>query len=216
MRDFILAGDFNQDVDGEQMQRFMRENGLFKVHETLNGDVSENDTNTEGFVYSVISGPTHGTLTMNGDGTFTYTPDTDYNGFDEFTYQACDADGNCVTATVTIIVAPAGDDTLIIVPGFSPNGDNVNETFHIENIDSYPQNKLIIFNRWGNIVYEKSGYNTTSEWNGNSDEDGTMGDTKVPEGTYFYILETGPSSVNPNKPEENLSGFIVIKYSNNQ
>ena len=31
-----MAGDFNQDVEGEQMKRFMKENGLFEVHETLN------------------------------------------------------------------------------------------------------------------------------------------------------------------------------------
>jgi gliding motility-associated-like protein len=184
--------------------------------EVLNGDVSENDTNTDGFIYTVTSGTSNGTLTMNADGTFTYTPNADYNGFDEFSYEACDENGNCVSASVTIIVVPMGDDTITVAAGFSPNGDNVNETLHIENIDSYPQNKIIIFNRWGNVVYEKSGYSTASEWNGNADEDGAMGSTKVPEGTYFYVLETGPSSVNPSKEEEKLSGFIVIKYSNNQ
>jgi gliding motility-associated-like protein len=184
--------------------------------EVLNGDVSENDTNTDGFIYNVTSGTSNGTLTLNADGTFTYTPNADYNGFDEFTYEACDENGNCVSATVTIIVVPMGDDTITVAAGFSPNGDNVNETLHIETIDAYPQNKVTIFNRWGNVVYEASGYSSTSEWNGNASEDGAMGSTKVPEGTYFYVLETGPSSVNPDKAEEKLSGFIVIKYSNNQ
>ena len=36
MRDIILYGDFNQDIDSEQMQRFMRENGLLEIHENLN------------------------------------------------------------------------------------------------------------------------------------------------------------------------------------
>jgi gliding motility-associated-like protein len=194
------------------------ENDQYTVNEdeTLTGDVSENDSNTDGFTYTVTSGTSNGSLTLNSDGTFSYVPNTDYNGFDEFTYTACDNDGNCVEATVTIIVVPMGDDDITVAAGFSPNGDNVNETLHIENIDSYPQNKIIIFNRWGNVVYEKTGYSSISEWNGNADEDGAMGSTKVPEGTYFYVLETGPSSVNPDKPEEKLSGFIVIKYSNNQ
>lgn len=182
----------------------------------VSGNVSDNDTSTDGFTYTVTAGPSHGTLTMNADGSFTYTPSADYNGFDEFTYQACDGNGNCVNATVTIIVVPMGDDTLTVVPGFSPNGDNVNETFHIENIDAYPQNKVTIFNRWGNVVYEANGYSTSTEWNGNTDQDNTVGATKVPEGTYFYVIESGQSSINPNKPIEKLSGFIVIKYSNNQ
>jgi gliding motility-associated-like protein len=182
----------------------------------VSGNVSDNDTSTDGFTYSVTDGPSHGILTMNADGSFTYTPSTDYNGFDEFTYQACDGNGNCVSATVTIIVVPMGDDTLTVVPGFSPNGDNVNETFHIENIDAYPQNKVTIFNRWGNVVYENTGYSSSAEWNGNTDQDNTVGATKVPEGTYFYVIESGQSSINPNKPIEKLSGFIVIKYSNNQ
>jgi gliding motility-associated-like protein len=202
-------------IGGPQIEAI---NDQFTVNEdeVLNADVSENDINTDGFTYTITSGPSHGTITMNSDGTFTYTPNADYNGFDVFTYEACDGDGNCVSAEVTIIVVPMGDDNLTIAAGFSPNGDNVNETLHIENIDAYPQNKLTIFNRWGNVVYEKAGYNSSSEWNGNSDDDGTMGATKVPEGTYFYVLETGPSSINPDKPEEKLSGFIVIKYSNNQ
>jgi gliding motility-associated-like protein len=192
------------------------ENDQYTVNEDeiLNGDVSENDS--AGLTYTVESNVSNGTLVLNSDGSFTYTPNPDYNGFDEFTYQACDDQGNCVSATVTIIVAPVGDDEITIAAGFSPNGDNVNETLHIENIDSYPQNKLIIFNRWGNVVYERTGYSSNAEWNGNADEDGSMGDTKVPEGTYFYVLETGQSAVNPAKAPENLSGFIVIKYSNNQ
>ena len=43
VRDFILARDFNQDVDRDQMQRFMRENGLLEIHEHLN----ENDCGTK-------------------------------------------------------------------------------------------------------------------------------------------------------------------------
>jgi gliding motility-associated-like protein len=107
-------------------------------------------------------------------------------------------------------------DTVTVASGFSPNGDNVNETLQIENIEAYPQNKITIFNRWGNVVYEKAGYTNEAGWNGNTDEDGAMGSTKVPEGTYFYVLETGASTINPLKNPEQLSGFIVIKYSNNQ
>jgi len=36
VKDIIIAGDFNQDIDGDQMRKFMRENGLFEVHEMVN------------------------------------------------------------------------------------------------------------------------------------------------------------------------------------
>ena len=41
---------------------------------------------------------------MNSDGTYTYTPDANFNGTDEFTYQLCDANGDCSTATVSVTV----------------------------------------------------------------------------------------------------------------
>jgi gliding motility-associated-like protein len=194
------------------------ENDQYTVYEneTLTGNVAENDVNLDGFTFTVTSNVQNGTLVFNADGSFTYTPNAGASDFDEFTYEACDADGNCYTATVTIIIVEVETDDILVAAGFSPNGDNVNETLAIENIEFYPENKIIIFNRWGNVVYEKTGYTNAIGWNGNADEDGAMGSTKVPEGTYFYVLETGQSTLNANKAPENLSGFIVIKYSNNQ
>jgi len=192
-------------------------NDEYEVDEdaVLTDDVSSNDSNTSDLTYSLVSGTSNGTVVVEEDGSFTYTPNPDYNGTDSFVYSACDAFGNCYEATATIVVNPMEDDEITVSQGFSPNGDNVNETLHIENIDSYPQNKLVIFNRWGNIVYEKTGYSSDSEWNGNADDSGAMGNTKVPEGTYFYVLETGQSRLDASKAPEQLSGFIVIKYANN-
>lgn len=51
-----------------------------------------------------LTDPGHGTVKLNPDGSFVYTPTTDYNGLDSFTYQAEDGDGNTDTATVYIMV----------------------------------------------------------------------------------------------------------------
>ncbi len=180
---------------------------------SFDGDVSDNDNDTETFTYTVTNGPDHGTITMNEDGSFTYTPDPNYSGFDVFTYTACDETGNdCVTATVNIIIVEIADDILTIPAGFSPNGDQMNDTFQIENIDSFPANNLKIFNRWGNIVFEKDGYNSTEEWNGTTEAGGVVVGSKVPEGTYFYVLDPGPSSLNPNDEQKIVSGYLIIKY----
>jgi VCBS repeat-containing protein len=60
---------------------------------------------------SILSGPSHGTLTPLGEGSFEYTPATNYFGNDSFTYELTDDNGSS-TATVTIILngAPAAND----------------------------------------------------------------------------------------------------------
>jgi hypothetical protein len=124
------------------------ENDQYTVfeNETLDGDVSENDVNLNGFTFSVTSTVTNGTLIFNADGTFTYVPNAENDGFDEFTYEACDDLGNCYSATVTIIIVDVDGDTVTVAAGFSPNGDNVNETLAIENIEAYPLKPEIIEN----------------------------------------------------------------------
>ena len=53
--------------------------------------------------------PAHGTLTLNADGSFTYTPDANFNGTDSFTYTANDGTPTRNVATVTITVTPVND-----------------------------------------------------------------------------------------------------------
>ncbi|MBC7081428.1 MAG: tandem-95 repeat protein [Thermoplasmatales archaeon] len=57
----------------------------------------------------LVDAPAHGTLTLNPDGSFTYTPDADYNGEDTFTYQAYDGQDYSNIATVTITINPVNE-----------------------------------------------------------------------------------------------------------
>jgi gliding motility-associated-like protein len=179
--------------------------------ETLHGNVSLNDVNTDGFIYSVVQQPMYGDVSMSSDGSFVYTPDQDYNGFDEFVYEACNLIGVCWQATVNIIIVPMPDDDLHIPLGFSPNNDGMNDKFVIDNIESYPNNKLSIFNRWGNIVFEKSPYTAENAWDGTTDTGAVSFGDMVPEGTYYYVLDTGASILNEGKSEKK-TGYIVVKY----
>ncbi len=82
---------------------------------------------------------------------------------------------------------------LITYNEFSPNNDGVNDTFVIGCIENYPNNKLEVYNRWGNIVYTKRGYN--NEFDGTSNGRVTINTSeKLPDGTYYYILDLGEGS----------------------
>ena len=75
------------------------------------------------------------------------------------------------------------DRQLKVYNGLSPNDDGSNDVLYVENIEYFPGNKIIIFNRWGNKVFEKEGYR--NNWDGHYQ--GRM----LPDGTYFYLLEDG-------------------------
>ena len=68
--------------------------------------VLANDTDLEGdaLIATLVGSPSHGTVTLYGDGSFTYTPDDYYLGTDTFTYSVSDGHGGTATGTVTIYV----------------------------------------------------------------------------------------------------------------
>ena len=73
--------------------------------------VLNNDAGTSGNPLTAIlaSDPSSGTLVLNSDGSFTYTPNADFNGTDSFTYQASDGTLQSEAATVTLTVNPVND-----------------------------------------------------------------------------------------------------------
>ncbi len=71
------------------------------------GNASGNDTpGNISSTYTALAQPANGTVVMNPDGSFVYTPNPGFVGPDTFPYQVCDADGDCATAIVTITVSP--------------------------------------------------------------------------------------------------------------
>ncbi|MES2397970.1 MAG: ice-binding family protein [Bacteroidota bacterium] len=74
-----------------------------------------------------------------------------------------------------------------IPEGFSPNGDGINDVFVIRGILNFPENTFVIFNRWGNKIYETSSYKNT--WDGKTTLGLRVGGDELPIGTYFYVLD---------------------------
>lgn len=96
---------------------------------TLTGDVLVNDTDADGDSLSVSTTPvtdvSNGVLILNADGTFSYTPNAEFDGTDSFEYQIGDGNGGSDTATVTItVIAPSAGNT----PPISSTNGVVNAT----------------------------------------------------------------------------------------
>lgn len=67
----------------------------------------DNDVST--FTAHIVTGPTNGLLSQNADGSYTYTPNADFNGVDSFTYRVNEGALDSNPATVTITVASVND-----------------------------------------------------------------------------------------------------------
>jgi len=76
-----------------------------------------------------------------------------------------------------------------IYTGITPNGDADNDVFTIENISEFPNNRVFIYNRWGNLMYSETGYDNVTKFWPKKDEASNLTPT-----TYFYILYLGDGS----------------------
>jgi len=96
---------------------------------------------------------------------------------------------------------------LIIWEGISPNNDGDNDSWIIDGIRRYPNNRVRIFNRWGNLVYSAEGYNNENViWYGQSNQGITMGEEILPDGTYYYVIDLDGDS---NKIEP-IGGYVIL------
>jgi gliding motility-associated-like protein len=182
---------------------------------STSGTISSNDQGT-GLTYGTtpVSGPAHGTVTVNSDGSYTYTANNGYTGFDTVVVSVCDASVPPLCSTDTIFISiTEGITTLTVPEGFSPNGDGINDVLVVNGIGNFPDNSMQIFNRWGNPIFEAEHYDNSSVvWTGNSTGDMIVGGTKAPEATYFYILVYKDA-----KGEEHKSvGYIYLNRDGQQ
>ncbi|QSW89520.1 gliding motility-associated C-terminal domain-containing protein [Flavobacterium endoglycinae] len=83
---------------------------------------------------------------------------------------------------------------LTVYNEFTPNNDGANDLFRIDCIESYPNNELKVFNRYGALVYSKVHYE--NDWDGTANVSGVVnrGDM-LPTGTYFYVITIGDGTV---------------------
>jgi gliding motility-associated-like protein len=112
-----------------------------------------------------------------------YYPEYDFMGEDSFLYVVCDHYNICDTAIVVVTV----EDIISAPQVFTPNDDGYNDKYIISGLERYPQNNFVVFNRWGNKVYERENY--TNDWDGYSNSKYKIGGKPLPVGVYYYILK---------------------------
>ncbi|MFZ4544783.1 MAG: gliding motility-associated C-terminal domain-containing protein [Saprospiraceae bacterium] len=171
-----------------------------KFEKPVDIDVLANDTiNGTLKMLDIFENPKKGDIYViqdnNGHMTLVYVPNDGICGFvDTFSYYIENEHGRD-TAQVVITV---NCQQMIIFNGFSPNGDNINDTFTILGIEEFPDNDLFIANRWGNQVYFTKGYSNREAW------DGTWNGSQLPDGTYYYCLRLL-------KINKTYTGYIEIR-----
>ena len=155
-------------------------------------------------------GEANGSLTvtaLGGQGGFSYSWN---NGNTGATNSEIDAGNYTVTVTDASGCSISGTFDLgctqlipIVVPQLiTPNGDGKNDTWIIQNIEQYPEIKVWVYNRWGNLVYQSQPYQ--NDWNGYYTEGGNV-DGPLPASTYFYLIDTMKKSQDPYK------GYLEIQ-----
>jgi gliding motility-associated-like protein len=166
--------------------------------DVLANDYDPDNDKSELSIVSVTN-PSVGSVNIV-NGQIVYTPEGTLSSTVTFSYTITDPEGLTDDAVVTIEYIFR---ELIVSQGFSPNGDGNNDTWYIQGIESYPNNIVKIFDRWGLLVYQKSGYeNTNAPWDGRGNT-GQMAGKLVERGTYFYVLEPGGGLAR-------LEGYVVV------
>lgn len=154
-------------------------------------DLTANDilNNVDGFNITLLGAPQLGNIdTLRNNSVLDYSVKAGLFGESEFEYLICSEQcpNLCDTGLVLITVPVDPDFESPEEPNtITPNGDGANDRLVFEILegvfDFYPDNELIIFNRWGDIVYQAKPY--LNNWDGTTDT-GQM----LPDGTYYYIL----------------------------
>lgn len=137
-------------------------------------------------------------LNGSGNGTALWSPATGLDSTDVFTPLANPATTTTYTITVTDNNGCISTDSVLVTiytldfDGmvsnlFTPNGDGINDTWYIEDIQNFEENEVLVYNIYGNLVYNKKPY--MNDW------DGSYNGAPLPDGTYYFVLRFDDSEL---------------------
>lgn len=176
------------------------DNAAFTLSPFCEGDPNNaNITGTPGGTFTFVSAPSDGATIDAVTGEITNgTAGTTYN----LEYSTSGVCPDVQTALVTILDCTVATD--VIVPtAFTPDGDAVNNTWSIQDLDlNYPNSTVTVYNRWGNIVFQH--LSSSSEPYSLYEWDGTYNGKPLPVASYFYVIDLNDGS------GDKLNGTVSI------
>lgn len=132
-------------------------------------------------------------LEGSGSGIPNWTPSSTLTSASDFMPYATPSETTTYFLTVTNGACTASDsvnvfvgEIITIYTTFTPNGDNINDTWNIVNSGSFTNMKVWVYDRSGQIVYEDSSYDTDNWWDGTLKNDHV---NPLPASTYFYVID---------------------------
>lgn len=136
------------------------------------------------------------------------TIDEDLNGDGNYANDDTNEDGVPNYLDPDLGESSIDEEVVDVINVITPNGDGVHDILEIRGLENYPSNTVRIYNRWGVMVYQTRGYNTTGNvFDGTSQGRVTLDqDNKLPVGTYFYVIDYQDNGGNTKQ----LTGYIYI------
>ena len=204
------SNGLSESPDGSRL--YLISNNYLSVINPVNGSV----------IATIPVGNEGVSVAVNGDGSQVYVEDASDNNvsvistssntvtatipvgqyplsYDNFTSRGITCGVTPVTFTITVNPSPPtitpAPQNIIISNAFTPNGDGINDTWDIKNLNAYPKCTVMIYNRWGENVYSSIGYGVP--W------DGTYHGAALPVGVYYYIIDRKNAL-------KVLSGYVTI------
>lgn len=164
---------------------------------SISGNILDNDSDPDNDTLIVIEPakklPKYGAVYFDYLGDFEYRPNYGFTGKDSMIVTVCDMAYYdrcdpvlCEEDTLVFTILP---NRVFIPDGFSPNDDNNHDDF-VFTTDAPSTIEFMVYNRWGNLVYENKDYK--NDWNGVANRGIVIG-KGVPDGTYYiyYNINDG-------------------------
>ena len=176
------------------------DDGIVNLNDLISSDLNKNGT------WELLEGDPTATLTGSIFNPTVLQLSRDFlpeDGGIDYKFRYTTTDNGCISITemtmnihADCVVLPCGENDVVISKAVTPNGDAYNEFFEISGIELCGfRYDVKIFNRWGALIYESDNYQ--NNWNGTVSKSSIGAASKIPNGTYYYIVTLKDSGLPP-------------------